>query len=260
MNFRTIFTLLALLLVTAGSIWFISRKQATTYGEPRLDTLIIGTNTDYPPFSTVEHDHIVGFDIDVALEVAKRLGKPYSLNAMSFDALIPELQVGSIHLIAAGVTPTPERANRVYFVTPHLEGDPLMAIQKKDAAPIQKKEQLKGKVVIVNQGYSSDNVVSDIPNIGEVIRISSPQVSTGLMALDANPEAVYVASKSALQPFLEKRHAGYTVSTLEGTAEPYAIAVSKKYPELFTKIQDIVTEMKRDGTIAALKEKWKLNG
>ena len=258
MNIRTTVTLLALALVTAGSIWFMSRKRVAPAGEPAIETLIIGTNTDFPPFSSIVNDQIVGFDIDIALEIAKRLNKPYSLNAMSFGALIPELQIGNIHLIAAGMTPTLERAKRAFFATPHLEGDPLMAVQKEGAEPIQTKEQLKNKIVVVNQGYSSDNYVTDI-GVAEVVRVSSPLISTGLMTIDGNQADVYVASKSSLQPFLEKGNKNYTITPIKDTAESSALAVSKKYPQLYSQIQDAITEMIKDGTVEKLKEKWKLN-
>lgn len=258
MNTRTISILAALALVTAGSLWFISRRQAAPQGEARIDTLVIGTNTDYPPFSTMIDDKVVGFDIDVALEVAKRLKKPYVINAMSFDGLIPELQVGSIHLIAAGMTPTPERAKRAFFATPHFTGDPLYAVQKMGANPIRTKEDLLGKTVVVNQGYSSDNFVSDIDGI-DIVRVSSPQVSTGLLTIDGNQADVYIASKNGLQPFLEKTIDKYSITPIEETGESYAIAVSKKHPNLYAEIQEAIAEMIKDGTIAKFKEKWKLN-
>ncbi len=258
MNIRTIVTLLTLALVTAGSIWFMARKKTIAIGEPSVETIVIGTNTDYPPFSTIIDDKVAGFDIDIALEIAKRLKKPYSINAMSFDALIPELQIGGVHIIAAGMTPTPERTKRAFFATPHLNGDQLMTVQKAGAEPIRSKEQLKNKTIVVNQGYSADNFVSDIDGI-EIVRLSSPLISTGLMAIDGNQGNVYITAKSSLQPFLEKGNKNYTITPIAGTAESSAIAISKKYPQLYSQIQDVIGEMLKDGTVDKLKEKWKLN-
>ncbi len=256
---RTISILSLLALVTFGGIWFFSRRPVARTAEPVVETLAIGTNAEYPPFSFMENDEIVGFDIDVATEIAKRIQKPFSLRNMSFEALIPELQTGSIHLIAAGMTPTPERAKRALFTTAHLEGDPLMAVQKAGADPIRNKEQLNKKTVVVNQGYSSDHYVSDLDEDVEIVRVSSPLISTGLLTLDGGQADVYVAAKSSLQPFLEKKSDNYIVTRIDGTGESSALAISKKYPQLYSSLQSAMSEMIKDGTLATLKEKWKLN-
>ncbi len=258
MNARTISILILLVLVTFGGIWFFSRRPVVPPGEPPIDSLIIGTNAEYPPFTFIENDQIVGFDIDIALELAKRLNKKIIITNMSFGALIPELQMGNIHLIAAGMTPTPEREKRALFTTPHLKADPLMAVQKEGAEPITTKEQLKHKTVVVNQGYSSDYWVSDIGD-ADMVRISSPLISTGLLTLDGGQADVYVAAKSSLQPFLAKKDKNYTITPIKDTGESSALAVSKKYPQLYSSLQSAMNEMLKDGTIAALKKKWKLN-
>ncbi len=258
MNARTISILILLALITFGGIWFFSRRPVVPAGEPAIEFLVIGTNAEYPPFTFIENDQIVGFDIDVVHELAKRVNKKYTITNMSFGALIPELQMGNIHLIAAGMTPTPEREKRALFTSSHLEDDPLMAVQKEGAEPITSKEQLKHKTVVVNQGYSSDYYVSDIGDI-DMVRISSPLVSTGLLTLDGNQADVYVASKSSLQPFLAKKNKSYTITPIKDTGESSALAVSKKYPQLYSSLQSAMNKMLKDGTIATLKEKWKLN-
>lgn len=255
---RTVSILILLLLVTFSGIWFFSRKPVSRTAEQPIEVLAIGTNAEYPPFAFIENDQIVGFDIDVITELAKRLKKQISITNMSFEALIPELQLGSMHVIVGGIAPTPERAKRALFTLPHFENDPLMAVQKYDANPITHKEDLKSKIVVVNQGYSSDHYVSDIET-AEVVRISSPLVSTGLLTLDSGQADVYVASKSALQPFLKKEQEKYSITPIEKTSESYSLAVSKKYPQLYSSIQSTMSEMIKDGTIATLKEKWKLN-
>ncbi len=255
---RTLSILILLALITFSGIWFFSRKPAPRLSEPPVETLIVGTNAEYPPFAFIENDEITGFDIDVIKELAKRIGKPFTLSNMSFDALIPELQLGSMQVIAGGITPTPERAKRALFTLPHLENDPLMAVQKKDTQPLSTAQELKDKVVVVNQGYSSDHYISDIET-SEVVRVSSPLVSTGLLTLDSGQADVYVASKSALQPFLKTSQEKYTITPIEQTGESSALAISKKYPQLYSQIQSTMSEMIKDGTVAKLQKKWKLN-
>lgn len=247
-----------LIIISIGSIWYVSRAPRIPRSEQVINTLIIGTNTDFPPFSYLENDTITGFDIDVAKEIAKRLGKPYQFKAMSFDALIPEMQMGSVHLIAAGMTPSKERAKRVFFAPAHFNNDPLVAISKPASEPISKGHQLIGKKVIVNQGYTADQYVSDLGNV-EVIRVSSPLVSTGVMALQGGEADAFVASKQSLKPFLQKKKIDNVITPIDDTGESSAVAVSKKHPALFASIEKAVTDMINDGTIATLIKKWNLD-
>lgn len=255
---RIIPILATLILITIAGIWFSSRRYQSSIESPTIDTLIVGTNAEFQPFSFIENNQIVGFDIDVIKEAAKRLNKKLSLVNMSFSALIPELQLGNIYVIAAGMTPTEQRAKRTFFTAPHFTGDPLLAIQKNNAPEISKPSELEGKTVAVNQGYTADNYLSDLGNLS-MVRLSSPLISMGLLAINSGQADVYVASKSSLMPFLEKEHKNYTISTLEGTGESSALAVSKKHPNLFAALETTLNQMRQDGTLEKLQKKWKLN-
>ncbi len=258
MNWRILSIIAAFLIVSVSIIRYVSRRPSVPYQEPEVDTLIVGTNAEYPPLAFVENDQIVGLDIDVIKEVVKRLNKNISFKDMSFSALIPELQIGSIHAIAGGITPSEERSKRVFFTTPHLTDDPLMAVQRPGASPISRGEQLVGKKLIVNQGYTADDYASTIAD-AEVMRISSPLVSTGLLALQSGKADVYIAARSALMPFFAKQKTNHVSTPIEGTAETYALAVSKKYPNLYTSIQAVITQMMQDGSIEKIKKSWNLS-
>ena len=174
------------------------------------------------------------------------------------QALVPEIQLGSIHVIAAGITPTDERAYRVFFTTPHFNADPLVAIQPQTASPVSKLEDLKGHTVVVNQGYTADRIISEIPDI-ETMRLSSPTVSTGILALQSGRADIYVASRSSIQPFFYAQpNSPFSMTPLENTEEQYALAISKKYPKLYATLEKELTAMKQDGTIASLKKQWNL--
>ncbi len=258
MNWRTIIILSTLVIVSSIGLLYLSREQKTDLKKKSINTLIVGTNAEYPPFSFIENDKIVGFDIDIIKEIAHRLHKKISIKNMSFAALLPELQLGSIHAIAAGVTPTEEKAKRAFFTTVHFDGDPLMAIQPISAQPITNAQELQNKVVAVNQGYTADQYISDIEDV-DALRLSTSLVSTGILTLQSKQADVYVVSKSAIKPYFEsQKEQQYQSTPLEGTEETYALAVSKKYPELYTAIQSALTSMIEDGTIQKLKEKWRL--
>ncbi len=114
------------------------------------------------------------------------------------------------------------------------------------------------KTVVVNQGYTADQFVTNLGVI-DIVRLSTPLISTGLLALNSGQADVFIASKSSLQPFLKQQKDNYTITPLAGTAESSAIAVSKKYPALFTAIESTISDMIRDGTMTTLQKKWNLH-
>lgn len=254
MNSRNII-LLGILLLTSGIVWY-AILQKKSCSPMTTNTLIVGTNAEFPPFSFMEHNEIVGFDIDIAREVAQRLNKTIELKNMSFDALIPSLQLGSIHMIAAGMTPTPERARRVLFTKPHMMGDSLVIVSLKDK-PFNSLDALQDKTVVVNQGYTADTFMSDKPV--HLIRLSSALISDGLLALKSKRADAFVAAYSSVKPFFE-RHGTNVLQwvPIPNTQETDALAISPQYPQLAQETQKVLDIMEADGTLQQLKKKWRI--
>lgn len=241
-----------LVILTVIGIWYFTKKRVKIEHE---NVLIVGTNAEYRPFTFSENNQIVGFDIDIVKEIAHRLGKNIQINDMSFTALIPEMQMGKIHVIAAGMSPTEERARQVFFTEPHHAGDPLVLISKKEK-PINSLAQLKGKTVVVNEGFTADTYISQIEGL-DIIRLAN--VADAFLTLSSNRADAFVSAKTAVQPFFEQYGKdAFHIVTLPNTEEKTALAVSKQYPELYERIQQILQEMKEDGTLENLKQKWKL--
>ena len=82
-----------------------------------------------------------------------RLKKEIIFKDMPFDALIPEIQIGNIHVIASGMTPTEERALRTLFTRPHLTGNPLVIISSK---------------TILGQGFDGQNEGQAITTLADL--------------------------------------------------------------------------------------------
>ncbi len=253
-NIVPILAILALFIISAFFIF----KNAKKAKKPikKSNELSVGTNAEFPPFTYVQNNDIIGFDIDIIKEVAKRLNKKLILRDMPFDALIPDIQLGNIHIIAAGVTPTSERAKRVLFTKPYLTGDPLIIITRAENRNIKTAQDLIDKEVAVNEGYTADFYMSDIPNI-ELIRLPSP--AEGFLALESGRAFAFVTQKSSAQPFLKKYgDNAFNIIPIKDTAESVSLAISKKYPKLLPHVQKTLDAMRKDGTINKLKKKWDL--
>ncbi len=218
----------------------------------KSSTLVVGTNAEFPPFTFISDREIVGFDIDMAKEVAKRMNKEIEIKDMSFDALLPSIALNDVDIIAAGMTITEERAKRALFTKPYHQGDPLVVVR----LPMEE-FSLSGKNIGVCEGYTHDLYLSTIPNV-TLTRFSFSQ--DGFLALKTERIDAFVTAKSVTLPFFEKENPkNYQVDILEGTSENCAMLVSKKDPQLLKDIQEALDEMEKDGTISSFKTKWGLS-
>lgn len=247
---KKIFAILAVLILLF-SLSFSWSKGKTE----EANTLIVGTNSEFPPFSFRENKEIVGFDIDVAKEVAKRLNKQIQFKDMPFDALIPDLTFGNISFIAAGMTYTEERGKRVAFTQAYLSGDPLVIVTLASKPKAISLNDLFGKTVVVNEGYTADLFLSGKEGLN-LIRLSAP--ADAFLALKSGRGDAFVTARSTVKSFLETQDAAqYETHEIDGENDQYALVVSKNNPQLLEAIQQALDEMERDGTLARLKTKWK---
>lgn len=216
-------------------------------------SLVVGTNAEFPPFSYIENKKIVGFDIDVAHEVAKRLGKTIQLKDMPFDALIPDIILGHVDFVAAGMSYTEERAKRVSFTKSYITNDPLVIFSKQKLAL----ENLVGKEVVVVEGVTADLFISSKPGIN-ITRL--PTQADAFMAVKSGRADAFITAKSTVEAFLKvQKPSSFTTTLIEGTGETCALMVPKNKKQLLIDIQNALDDMQNDGTLNKMKVKWKLN-
>lgn len=242
-------------LIFLSVLTFFILKKEKNNREEFYPVLVVGTNAEYAPFTFIQDGIIVGFDIDVITEVAKRLAKQLIIKDLSFDVLIPDLQLGNLQIVAAGLTPTEERRKRVDFSDIYYQGDSLVICVKKEST-IYSFDDLKGKNVAVNEGYYSDTYISKFPDIS-LIRLGSAFVSEGILAIDANRADAFVSPQFALKKAL-KGDQNYRLIAIQNQSEGVALAISKKHETLLPLVNEVLSLMQRDGTIDTLIEKWGL--
>ena len=241
----------ALILLFAVGLFITYKPKSTSVDTSLL--LKVGTNSEYPPFSFKEGDTLKGFDIDLINEVANRMNAIIAMTDMPFDALIPALQLGSIQVIAAGLTRTDERAQRMFFTKPYITGDPLLIISLK-TNPLSTLAELTGKMVVVNEGYTADAYMSGIQG-PDLIRLATP--AEAILALQSGRAQAFVCAQSAIDAFLKKDASQqFIASPIPDTGDTYALAISKYKPELAQRIEEVLDGMHTDGTIQKLKNKW----
>jgi polar amino acid transport system substrate-binding protein len=99
---------------------------------------------------------IEGFNVDMAMEIGKRLKRPVNIEGTQFSGLIPGLNAKKYDWIAAPTTVTPQRAEQMLFTEGYLDTDFQFLVKKSDAE-ITSLDDLKGKTISVNKGSAYEN-------------------------------------------------------------------------------------------------------
>ena len=198
---------------------------------------------------------VEGFQIDLFTEVAKRMKRDITIDAVSFSTLIPGMQAGRYDFIAAPTTVTKERAEAMLFTAGYLWTAFQFGI-KKGSAPIKSWADLKGKAVSVNKGTPYEKLAkAEGEKNGFTVQVydTQPDATQAVLSgrayatLGGNTTIVYAASKNP--QFIADLE-------LKDTRAHWAAPVPKDNPKLRAELQDALDCMKKDGTIAKLAEKW----
>jgi polar amino acid transport system substrate-binding protein len=220
--------------------------------EPPLRTGVDGTFA--PHAMPMLAGGIQGFNVDLANEIAKRMGRKITVDATQFSGLIPALQAGTYDFIAAPVTVTKERADNLLFTEGYLNTD-FQFVVRKDAPEITRLEDFKGKVIAVNKGAAYDSWARDLAGkIGWTVE-SFGTNTDAVQAVISGRAFANVAGNTAVA-WAAKNNPAIKLSYLYSTGLVWATPVRKDNVEMRRKLDVIIECMKRDGTMAAMHEKW----
>src|SRR5689334_17979558 len=198
---------------------------------------------------------IQGFQIDLFTEVAKRMKREITIDAVSFSTLIPGMQSGRYDFVAAPTTVTKERAENMLFTAGYLWTYYQFGI-KKGSAPLKGWEDLKGKAVAVNKGTPYETVSkAKGQEIGFEVQAYDTQPDAVQAVLSGRAYATIVGNTSVL--YIASQNPNFVADLeLKETRAHWPAAVPKNNPKLRAQIQDALDCMKKDGSLVALSEKW----
>lgn len=219
--------------------------------------IVLGLDDTFAPMGfRDENNEIVGFDVDLAKEVAKRLGVKLRLQPIEWDSKVLELKSGNIDMIWNGLTITEDRLEKINFSKPYFN-DRQVIIVLIDS-PVNVKTDLEGTQVGVQiESTAAAAVEGDAEfaaTLKEVVQYSSfNEVYMGVQSgiLDA-----MVVDELSGRYAIGKNPGVFRV--LEDTygEEQIGIGFRKGDDSLRDKFDEILDEMAGDGSGAAISEKW----
>ena len=195
----------------------------------------------------------IGFEVEIADELGKRLGRDIEFVQTQWDTLIPALNRDNFDMAMSGIEITPEREAEVSFTKPYYVYTQQLVVRADDAITSSLAD-LKGKAVGTLAASAAERVLKSAEGI-EVRSYDDnvrPYDDLVIGRVDAVLLDLPIAEHYA-RPNKKLRFAG----------EPfapglYAIAVQKKDQELLQQLNGALTEMQNDGTLKAILERWNL--
>lgn len=211
----------------------------------------MGTNATFPPYEYKDGDDVVGIDAEIAQALADKLGLQLEIVDMDFDSLVASVQSGKIDMSLAGMTVTEERKQNVDFTDSYATG--VQVIIVKEDSDIASADDLEGKLIGVQQGTTGHLYCSD--DFGEDNVIPYANGATAVQALLQGKVDCVVIDQEPAKAFVEANE-GLKILETAYTTEDYAAAVSKDNPALTAALNSALQELKDDGTIQGILDKY----
>ena len=214
--------------------------------------LTMGTNAAFPPYEYKDGDQVVGIDADIAQALADKLGLKLEIQDMDFSSLITAIQAGKVDISLAGMTVTEERKQNVDFTDSYATG--VQVIIVKDGSDITSVDDLANdKIIGVQEGTTGHLYCSD--DYGEDHVIAYTNGATAVQALLQDKVDCVVIDQQPAEEFVEAND-GLKILDTEYVVENYAAAVSKDNPALTAALNKALQELKDDGTIQSILDKY----
>ena len=248
---------------TAAETTAEKKEETTTSGTTAAETaeaaggtLIVGFDQDFPPMGFVgDNGEYTGFDLDLAKEVASRLGLEYRAQPIAWDSKDMELESGNIDCIWNGFTIT-GREDDYTWTTPYMANKQVFVVA--NDSDIKSQADLAGKVVEVQADSSAEAALKENQDLANTFGqlLTTPDYNTAFMdleqgAVDAVAMDVIVAGYQ-----IKQRNADFKILDDSLSEEEYGVGFKKGNTELRDKVQGALEEMAADGTLAKISDEW----
>ena len=219
------------------------------------ETLLYATNPEYPPFESMDdNNQVIGYDVDLINAIGEKIGIEFQAEPMAFDAVVSSVQTNPNMIGLSGISITDERKLSVNFSDGYIDAG-LVVVMKADAG-FKTMDDLKGKLIGVQQGTTSDFKAEEITGQENVMRYAT--FIDAMLSLQGNKvDAVIVDAPVGQAILASLSDASLAITDIDlGTADWYGIAVNKSNTELLEKINQALKELKEEGVLDQLAAKY----
>ncbi|MCL2479434.1 MAG: amino acid ABC transporter substrate-binding protein [Treponema sp.] len=218
---------------------------------------VLGLDDSFPPMGfRNEKNEIVGYDIDLAKEVTKRMGVDLVCQPIDWAAKEQELNTGEIDCIWNGFTITDERKQNMLFTPPYLKN--AIVIVVKNDSPYKTMADLAGKTIGTQSGSSSVDIINDTPEFSSNIKelVQYKDFLTALMDLDIGGIDAVVMDLVVANDNINRSGRNFRILDDRLQEEEYGIGFRKNDNALADRVWSILLDMAKDGTVAQITTQW----
>ncbi len=254
---KKIFALCMMLVLAVTSLAGCGSNSAQKEESKKI---VVGLDDSFPPMGFKdEKNEIVGFDIDLAKEVAKRLGREVEFKAIDWNSKEAELKSGRVDILWNGLDITDKRKENMLFSEPYMDNRQIVFVAKNGKVAVAGEADLAGKTIGTQSGGTTEEYFENKPELKASMKEVKyyPDYINAFMDLE-NGRLDAVVGDEIIGRYYISKHPDeiQAIDTVIGTVSQFGIAFRKDDQKLRDEVQKVFDEMKADGTVAKISEKW----
>ncbi|MDR2864737.1 MAG: amino acid ABC transporter substrate-binding protein [Spirochaetaceae bacterium] len=218
---------------------------------------VLGMDDSFPPMGFRDaQNNIVGYDIDLATEVCRRLNVELIKQPIDWNAKEEELNTGEIDCIWNGFTITEDRRKAILYTQPYLRNAQVVVVN--GASPVQTLLDLSGKTVGTQKGSSSLDAIEKHPEFKKTLKdlVQFNDFLAALMDLKSGGLDAVIIDVVIAQYNITQSGEGFRILGENLGDEEFGIGFRKGDKALEEKVWSTLLDMAKDGTAARITEKW----
>lgn len=217
--------------------------------------LVLGLDLEFPPMGFVDvNGEVVGFDIDVAREVCDRLGVRLVTRGINWEEKEDDLNNGTIDCIWNGFSVTPARSEAMNLSEPYMKNELIVVVLGSSEAKML--HDLKGLKIGVQSGSTAQEVLEASELAQELTIVKFDSLAPLLQKLNEQEVDAALVDSVAAYYYIFSSEGQYFILSDSLGEEEYAIGFRKGDQQLRDRVQEIISEMKGDGSLGSISKKW----
>ena len=234
------------LALTACSSGGAGAGASNDLGTISAGTLRIGTTGDTKPYAYTEDGELQGFDVEMAKEVAKRLGLETEFVTQEFSALLPAVANGQLDMAAASISDTAEREKTVDFSDHYFIGY-ISVLAAEGSGITDDASSLDGKRLGIVQGTIQDSYAQDNFTGAELVRF--PDNNSAVAALGSGTIDAHFLDFPVAEEYAAASDGSQVIAINVAVPEfPVGFPIAKGNTELKAAVDQAVADIVADGT------------
>ncbi len=222
--------------------------------------LVIGIDDEFAPMGFKdERGEIVGFDVDLAKEAAKRLGVQIEFKSIDWDKKEEEITSGNVDIIWNGLDIIDEYKRYMIFSKPYMDNRQILLVAKNNSQPIYSEYDLEGKIVGTQAGSNSEDYINQNQKLKNSFAAFKTyrNVKEGFYLLSRGELDVIIIDEIAARYEMIQNPGAFKIVELTiGAATEFGIGFRKSDVELRNRVQSVFDEMIKDGTAKKISIEW----